>query len=601
MGSVSTSYPLNYYQILGLPPQCAFSQVEPAFNDRVAQTPRREFSAGVLSGRERVLQEACTVLADPDCRSAYHDEAAEGPGLVIPEPAVGLLLLYELGEYQQILEREEVVLNTGANPDVRLVLALTHRALAEDAYRQGSLSLAWCELDAAQNILQEGNCLLAVQQELNALTRRWRPERILQLLAGPPDQPSAQREEGFALLLGQLEERQGIEGDGNDQSGLSREEFVQFVQYVRLRLTVAEQQELFERESTRPSAGAQYLAAQALLARGFQQGQPNLVRRARGHLIKLSQRQDVNLELAVCALLLGQVEEAEKNVERSQEEQPVQYIRSLSEGSPDVLPGLCRYSEQWFEREVFPSFRDLRSTAADLNTYFANSEVQAYLDQPQQPAAAPTVLSAPPKVMPTAARRRPSLSAGLVPVALALVAVFLLGGGWLFAQRQQPDVALPSTEVPQVPAPTPSQPLAKVQAAPAPVVARGPEMPTSEQAAKLLQGWQAAKQQALGPRYQTAELQSMLTGRTRQAWSARVQRTREAREHWQYRLKELRVEQVAERTEREVEVTAEISEVANLYSSDQLQPSRSYDRPYRVRYLLVKEQAGWLIDEMKVL
>ncbi len=72
----------------------------------------------------------------------------------------------------------------------------------------------------------------------------------------------------------------------------------------------------------------------ALLARGFAERQPVLVRRAKLLLMRLSSRQDVHLEQAVCALLLGQTEEASRALELSQEYGPIAFIREHSQGSP---------------------------------------------------------------------------------------------------------------------------------------------------------------------------------------------------------------------------------------------------------------------------
>jgi hypothetical protein len=44
-----------------------------------------------------------------------------------------------------------------------------------------------------------------------------------------------------------------------------------------------------------------------------------------------------------------------------------------------------------------------------------------------------------------------------------------------------------------------------------------------------------------------------------------------------------------------------VNEVANFYSGGRLQTSRSYDKPYRVRYRLVRDRSGWRIDQMQVL
>ncbi len=178
-----------------------------------------------------------------------------------------------------------------------------------------------------------------------------------------------------------LEARRGIDGTGQDSSGLSIDEFLRFIQQLRTYMTTAEQQALFEDEARRPSSVACYLAIYALIARGFSQRQPALIRRAKGLLIKISAKQDIYLEQAVCALLLGQTEEATLSLEKSTEYDQISFIRQCSEGSPDLLPGLCLYSERWLQEEVYPHFRDLLNQVASLKDYFADEQVQAYLEE----------------------------------------------------------------------------------------------------------------------------------------------------------------------------------------------------------------------------
>ena len=143
-------------------------------------------------------------------------------------------------------------------------------------------------------------------------------------------------------------------------------------------MTAAEQQEIFEAEASRPSAVATYLAVYALLARGFSFHQPALVRRAKHLLQRVGTRQDVHLEQAVCALLLGQAEEAGHALELSQEYEPLAFIREHSQGSPDLLPGLCLYAERWLREEVFSHFRDLTNQQTALKDYFADPQVQSF-------------------------------------------------------------------------------------------------------------------------------------------------------------------------------------------------------------------------------
>ena len=175
-----------------------------------------------------------------------------------------------------------------------------------------------------------------------------------------------------------LRERDGVDGAGDDQSGLTMDDFLRFIQQLRSYLTAEEQQVLFEEEARRPSAVAMYLAIYALIARGFAEHQPALIRRAKHLLSKLSVRQDVHLEQSVCALLLGQTEEANRLLELSQEYEPIAFIREHSQGSPDWLPGLCLYAERWVGGEVFPHFRDLSEHRASLKDYFADDQVQSY-------------------------------------------------------------------------------------------------------------------------------------------------------------------------------------------------------------------------------
>jgi ARC6-like, IMS domain len=605
--------PLNDFQILGVPPHCDETAIVTAVADRLAQLPRREFSSQVIAQREALIKEASEVLV----HAVRHQEPVAVKHLTVSSEglAAGLLLLYEAGSYKALLERKKEVLAIKDNQDLRLVLALAYRAIAEEEDEQGNLEAAYNALDLGITTLREGNCLLPVQQELSALSKRWRPEYILSLLAS-----NKGREVGMMHLLALLEERSGLEGDGKDGSGLNLDEFFKFMQYVRRQLNVVEQQDLFEQESSRPSPAAQYLAAQALLARGFSQSEPQWIRRARGHLIKLSQRQDVNLELAVCALLLGQVEEALKNLERSQEEQPLNFIRNISANSPDLLPGLCRYSEEWLSNEVFPLFRDLRNTTSSLQDYFGNPDVQSFIEKAQTP---PTVSSLPneaipPLPPPEKRQRRRSTVPALLPVGGAfLAAVLLLGSSWMFSHNaQKPEAVspkpIPKSAKPLAPAPTTPAPeiVSQRPVAPKPVVIQSASAaiapltevaPSDAQVKTLLMDWQQVKQQALGSSYQTEGIATVLTGRAKKIWQAKASQAKEAKERWQYTLNKLSVEKIDKVSDQELDVTAEVSEIADVYSARGRKLDSSYTRPYRVRYMLFREADGWRIRSMDLL
>jgi hypothetical protein len=421
--------PLDYYRILGLPLAASEEQLRQAYSDRIVQLPRREYSQAAISYRKQLIEEAYLVLSDPKERKAYDklyvahaygtDGAVEASVAVenpegnssfhsqslsieiYPEQLVGaLLILQELGEYELVLklgqpylthkngkvsnkqldveESDDFYSGATERSDVVLTVALACLELGREQWHQGNYENAGISLETGAELLSHERVLPNVQQEIESDLYRLRPYRILELLALPEE--NAQRTQGLRLLQDILDERGGIDGTQQDKSGLNIDDFLRFIQQLRNYLTVAEQHKLFEAESKRPSAVATYLAVYALIARGFSQGQPAFIRQAKQMLMRLGKRQDVHLEQSLCALLLGQTEEATRALELSQEYEALAFIREHSQNSPDLLPGLCLYVEHWLQNEVFLHFRDLAHQKASLKQYFVNKQVQAYLE-----------------------------------------------------------------------------------------------------------------------------------------------------------------------------------------------------------------------------
>jgi hypothetical protein len=427
--------PLDYYRILGLPIQATAEQLRQAHRDRALQLPRREYSEAAIAARKQLLDEAYAVLSDSEQRRDYDasflaksydleagrvDSADENagrtaiatdPGADPYTPSVdiedsqlvgALLILLELGEYELVLKLGRPYLSSGSVPlkngrfgepdivlaDIVLTVAFACLELGREQWQQGQYENAAESLETGQELLLREGIFASVRGEMQSDLFKLRPYRILELLA-LPEQHETERRQGLKLLRDMLQDRGGIDGTGDDQSGLNIDDFLRFIQQLRGYLTATEQQTLFEAEARRPSAVATYLAVYALLARGFAQRQPALIRRAKLMLIRLGTRQDVHLEQAVCALLLGQTEEASRALELSQEYESLAFIREHSQGSPDLLPGLCLYGERWLQNEVFPHFRDLARQQASLKDYFADEQVQAYLEElPNEPEAA---------------------------------------------------------------------------------------------------------------------------------------------------------------------------------------------------------------------
>jgi ARC6-like, IMS domain/DnaJ domain len=419
--------PLDYYRILGLPIQATVEQRSQAYRDRTLQLPRREYSEAAIKSRKQLLDEAYSVLSDPEQCTAYDASFLTTGYLEEPQPLslgttaektemsephtpsieikneqfIGaLLILQELGEYELVLKlgqpylgtRDSISLDKGllgdpqlVRADIVLTVALAGMELGREQWQQGQYENAATSLINGQDLLLKEGLFPAVRGEIQADLYKLRPYRILELLALPAEN-IGERRNGLRLLQEMLQERMGIDGTGDDQSGLSIDDFLRFIQQLRGYLSAAEQQTLFEAEARRPSAVATYLAVYALLARGFAGRQPALIARAKQMLTRLGRRQDVHLEQAVCALLLGQTEEASKALELSQEYEPLAFIREHSQGAPDLLPGLCLYGERWLQKSVFPHFADLRDQKALLKEYFADEQVQTYLENMPEPS-----------------------------------------------------------------------------------------------------------------------------------------------------------------------------------------------------------------------
>lgn len=436
--------PLDYYRILGLPIQATAEQLQQAHRDRTLQLPRREYSEVAIVARKQLLDEACAVLSDSDGRKAYdasflaktydreseaaiaakqrskssaqqttvlQDDAgetapAESKALdAVPDPHTpsieiddnqfvgALLVLQELGEYELVQKLGRPYLNNGSiavvegrfgdpqlvRPDIVLTVSLACLELGREQWQQGQYENAAKSLEAGQELLLRESLFSSVRGEMQTDIYKLRPYNILELLS-LPEEKVAERREGLQILREMLQERGGIDGSGDDRSGLGIEDFLRFIQQLRKHLTSSEQQTLFETEAGRPSAVATYLSVYTLLAQGFAARQPSMIRRAKLMLMQLGRRQDVHLEKAVCSLLLGQTEEASRALELSSEKEPLAFIREHSQDSPDLLPGLCLYAEHWLQEEVFPHFRDLANQSVSLKDYFADPKVQAYLE-----------------------------------------------------------------------------------------------------------------------------------------------------------------------------------------------------------------------------
>ncbi|MEM6612738.1 MAG: IMS domain-containing protein [Cyanobacteria bacterium P01_C01_bin.72] len=448
--------PLDYYRILSVPVKATSAQLEQAYQDRLVQQPRREFSEQAVEARQQLIEYSFQVLSDPEQRASYDAQfllnmepvvtlddlensvtSDEGEDRELSPDGVGaeteielppvteqipsanptieiadsqivgaLIVLHELGEYEtalcigiedfnrrEVAESEEdlaeVFLDT-TQEDLILVLTLAYMELGREQWHRREYESAAVSSRLGIDLLQQKNLFPHLQEELEQDLAKLRPYRVLELISQNPE-PSAARKKGFNLLQSMLNQRQGIEGKGEDRSGLNFDQFLCFVQQLRTYLTSGEQQQLFDNESQAKSAIANYLAVYALLGRGFSCKQPELILRAQRKLDYLAEKQDVSWEQAIAALLLGHTQKAIRKLKSSADPAQLHQVQQHSIGSSDLLPGLCFYGEQWLHQDVLAQFEDLSSTQLTLKEYFADPQVQAYLEELTPPVVTKTV------------------------------------------------------------------------------------------------------------------------------------------------------------------------------------------------------------------
>jgi ARC6-like, IMS domain/DnaJ domain len=402
----SMRIPLDYYRILGVPTAATMGQIQQAYADRNLQQPRHEYTSAAIESRRKLLGDAYEVLAHPTERSQYdaaqmeanpHFPTGEQPpsSLEIPDDRLlgGLLIMSEIGEYESLLTiawpllgNDRILQQSIGDADMEetrnslhLTVALTLLELGREEWRQNKPAEGCQALETSIKLLRQQNIYPTVQIEITKELAKFRPQYILSLLCSS-DTSIENRQQALSLLqemVSTCSSPQGYKTYGMTQDG-----FIAYIDQIRRYLTTHEQQNLFEEPALKSGNPVfTYLLVYAMVARGFYYEMPELVHRAKQLLLKnLGRRQDVFIEQALCYLLLGQTREAQSALERSQDRESLEYIRKNSSTSEDLLLGLCRYSELWFQSQVFPHFADLAHHKASLQQYFENRQVQAYLE-----------------------------------------------------------------------------------------------------------------------------------------------------------------------------------------------------------------------------
>ena len=274
-------------------------------------------------------------------------------------------------------------------PDIVLAMVSSFYELGEREWGDRCYEEAVIHYETAKKILVQEDLFPQIQGQIDLRLDRLRPYRISSLVSLPLDRHE-QRGQGIQFLEELLESACTNEVKCQERFGLNSERTIPFIHETLPHLTAAEQRNLFSqvaRDSHQLGANAlnvmqlacTYLHVHALIVQGFAYRNPQLIYTAQQILqYRLSQRIDVTIEQAICALLLGQTEEANQILTTAPESAALVVIRQQSQGFPDLLRGLCWYIQSWLKDEAFPCFRDLVAKDPTLDAYFADRDVRDF-------------------------------------------------------------------------------------------------------------------------------------------------------------------------------------------------------------------------------
>ena len=394
--------PIDHFRLLGVAPTADAQGALQMLQQRLDRVPSDGYSLETLDARAELLRSSADLLSDSVRRGRYEADLtalSSGGGSVIAALDVpsslevgGLVLLLEAGQPLDCFELASrslqppraPALGSSREADLTLVASLACLAGAYELENQRRYEAAAQLLLQGQQLLQRMGQLPHQRQQLADALEALTPYRVLDLLSRPLT-ATAERSEGLQLLGTLVERRGGLEGSADPR--LSNDAFQAFFRQIRAFLTVQEQVDLFSAWAAQ-SAAADFLATTALTASGFAQRKPDRIAAALARLEASPQSGTETLKASLL-LLLGKVEQAQQCF--AQGASPELLLWARQQGA-DPLAQLCAYCRDWLQRDVLAGYRDLDADP-DLDAYFADRDVQAYIEQhdpaPKAQAAEP--------------------------------------------------------------------------------------------------------------------------------------------------------------------------------------------------------------------
>ncbi|AAQ00405.1 MULTISPECIES: ARC6/PARC6 family protein [Prochlorococcus] len=384
--------PIDHFRLLGVSPSSDTEEVLRFFHLRLDRAPQDGFTPEVIAQRAELLRRSADLLCNKQLRENYETAllgGASGLEFSSNREVAGLILLWEADiSYEAFkLARKALrppqapALGSGRESDLTLLAALACRDAALHEQEQRHYSSSAELLEEGIQLLQRMGKLPENRQNLEKELEALLPYRILDLLSRDlSDQNSHQ--EGLNLLDSFVLKRGGLEGKKLSRLGdeLNQSDFEIFFQQIRKFLTVQEQIDLYSHWYKNGSPDAGFLCAISLVASGFYRRKPAQLQKAKRRINKLNLQGGFDsMPLLGCIdLLLADVQQAEECFRNS----PDQGLKEWLDKYPgERLAALCDYSRNWLLRDVLPGFRDIDVDSVDLEAWFADRDVQDYVDK----------------------------------------------------------------------------------------------------------------------------------------------------------------------------------------------------------------------------
>ena len=398
MSATLVELPIDHFRLLGVSPSAETESVLRTLQLRLDRCPDQGFTHEVLMQRAELLRLSADLLSDAARRQDYEstllklgrDHPEETAGLEMPSSreVAGLMLLWEAHAphetfqlTRQVLQPPQApALGSGRESDLALLAALSCRDAARQDQDQRRYESAAGLLTEGLQLLQRMGKLPDHRQRLQTDLEQLTPYRILDLLSRDLAEQAA-RQEGLVMLETFVQDRGGLEGGAAEltTAGMDQGSFELFFQQIRRFLTVQEQIDLYGRWERFGSSDASFLSVMALAAAGFSQRKPERIQDARGKLQALVLvGLDLNPLLGCMDLLLGDVDRALEHVHASPDADLQEW---LANHPSDDLAALFDYCRSWLGRDVLPGYRDVDAQVVDLEAWFADRDVQAYVER----------------------------------------------------------------------------------------------------------------------------------------------------------------------------------------------------------------------------